>query len=302
MLLRKKHWVTFIEGHGEASLFAKKTAGLGELYKALTTMGWSVAAQNLATRPTITDNTQLIVVASSQTQWLPAEVDRLVDYLKQGKNLLWMMDPDSVMPQVISELLGIKTYPGSLVDWQGYQSGTPHPAIVIVNQLEKHPTVASLTSLLAFPWSSGLLIENSKHSKIKLEPMLLTHSGVWNELNIQAEELVFNQEQGEKQQAFILAAAYENKDSNQRIVILGDSSFASDSAINNYANKDFALNLIHWLTYHKIDKAKQIDYDNAIRPTVYGHWVMRWFFSLCLPALVFIVWLSSYFFRMRKPS
>jgi hypothetical protein len=300
MLLRKKHWVTFIEGHGEASLFSKKTNGFKELHETLKSMGWSVAAQNLMNNPNITENTQLIVVASSQTQWLPIEVEKLLSYLKRGKNLLWMMDPGSVMPKAISEYLGVKNYPGSLVDWRGYQSGTPHPAIIIVNQFDKHPTVTNLTSLVAFPWASGLKLQKNIESSIQLKPMINTHTGVWNELDINANELMFNQDKGEYQQAFVLAAAHHNQDNNQRIIVIGDSSFASDSAINNYSNKSFSVNLIHWLTYHKLDQVKQENQDSAIRPSIWGHWLMQWFFSICLPLLLFSVWLLSYWLRVKK--
>jgi len=301
MLKRKLQWITFVEGHGEASIFSKKPSGLGELYQELTAMGWPVAAQNLSEMPIISDNTGLLVIAASQQEWLPAEVDLVLKYLNRGGHLLVLADPTSFIPESIESFIGISRFNGTLVDWNGYQSGTPHPAVVIIHSKTKHPVVNNLNSLLAFPWASGLkLAPKENDPKLFFEPIINTHKGVWNELDINSEQLSFEQDKGELQQSFVLAMSHYNTETDQKIVFVGDSQFASDTAINNYANKQFTLNLISWLTNSARNNMESVNLDNSIKPDLYGHFIMNWFFSAILPLIILCLWLVSYGLRYRR--
>ncbi|MCW9015757.1 MAG: hypothetical protein OQJ89_02205, partial [Kangiellaceae bacterium] len=276
MVVRKSHWITFVEGHGEASPFGKKTSDLKALYHELKAMGWPIALQDLTNSEGISSNTKLVVVAASKFPWLPGEDAKLLRYLKNGGNLLLLVDPDSELPDSIEKFIGISRIPGTLVDWNGYQAGTPHPAISIVQQHTDHPVVASLDSILAFPWSSGLSLPPSTED-FEYLPIVATHSAVWNELNVDAEKLSFDEDQGELQQSFVVAASRTNLQNKQKIVVIGDSHFASDSAINNYANKQFSLNLFSWLADQEVAKLANVRASDAhIEPDQTLHWLIRW--------------------------
>ncbi len=295
MLNRKQQWITFIEGHGEASPFSKTTSSLSLFYKALKNNGWSVAVQNLTQVPVISDNTKLLVIASGKKQWLPAETRLVLNYLKQGKNLLLMMDPDSFVPAAVEEYTGITKYSGTLVDWRGYESGTPHPAVVIVHDKGEHPVTEQLDSMLAFPWSAGLkLVRPDKSGPVKIEKVLTTHHGVWSEFNIRESELSFDADAGELKQAFTLAMSYFNSNNNQRIFVIGDSHFASDTAINNYSNKQFSLNLISWLTSSELVSINDLkDKDHSFESSRAGVFTINWVFPLFIPVTVFLVWIAA---------
>lgn len=301
MLMRKNQWITFIEGHGEASLFATKASDLTQLHASIKQMGWPVAALNLAQTPLITDNTSLLIIASSKTQWLPAEIDLVINYLQQGKNLLLMHDPDSTTPAEILDYIGIKPYAGTLIDRQGYESGTPHPGIVIVKQMSAHPSVSQINSLLAFPWASGLQWDKQNLAdNLKFETILQTHASVWNELQAEQQQLFYNPEAGEVRQSFMLAAATINLTNQQKIVMIGDSHFASDSAINNYANRQFMLNLLSWLTETQMQQIAQSNRDSYLKPSKWGYFAANWFFCLLLPLLIVLFWWAVYWRFVRK--
>ena len=299
LLVRKSHWITFIEGHDEASPFGKKTSDLKALYLELKAMGWPIALQDLTNSEGISANTKLVVVAASKFPWLPGEDAKLLRYLKNGGNLLLLIDPDSELPESIERFIGITRMPGTLIDWNGYQAGTPHPAISIVQQHSDHPVVASLDSILAFPWSSGLKLPSSSEV-LEYLPIVATHSSVWNEFNAEAEKLSFDKNLGETQQSFVIAASRTNRQNNQKIVVVGDSHFASDSAINNYANKQFALNLFSWLADQEVAKLAHVKAADAdIKPNRVMHWLVRWGFGLSLP-LIFAVWSFYYWLRWKR--
>lgn len=301
MLIRKQQWITFIEGHGEASLFAKKSSDLGAFYRSLTAMGWPVAALNLTSMPMISDNTGLLVIASSKQQWLSGEVELVLDYLNKGGNLLLLADPDSFVPEAIESFVGITRLAGTLIDWNGYQSGTPHPAVVIIHSMTQHSVVHNLNSLLAFPWSSGLnKISKDEDPRLIFEPIITTSNNIWSESDVSAEQLSFDQEKGELQQSFVLAMSRYNRHNQQKIIVVGDSHFVSDSAINNYANKQFALNLVSWLTNVSQVELAVSQLDHSIRPTRVGHFIFNWLFSLVLPLIILLLWLVLRWLRGRS--
>jgi|GEM_PF-2129923 len=300
MLTRKSQWITFVEGHGEASPFGQSTADLKNFYQNLVETGWPVAVVNLAKTPMISDNTRLLIIAASKHQWLASETKLVIEYLERGGNLLLMLDPESYYPATLQSYLGITRFDGTLVDWQGYQGGTPHPAIVIVNQLSDHPVVSQLDSLLAFPWTSGLqkiptpAEQQRAKSRFELASVVSSHSGVWNELAIEQEQLAFSAELGEQQQSFDIALALTDSSHQQKIIVVGDSHFASDSAINNYANKQFALNLVSWLTNVEMTEITAAELaDNSIAPSLMGRFLFSWGFNILFPLFLLIWWVMQ---------
>ncbi len=287
---RANQWILFVEGHGEASPFGQTNQALSSFYQSLKQLGWPVAMQNFSKQSMLSENTKVLVIAASQQQWLPSEVKLLQDYLTGGGNLLLLREGNDQVPLAVTQYLGVDLIKGTLIDWQGYQSGTPHPAIMIVNEFEKHPINTGIDSLLAFPWSHGLLVPPPQSSgRFEIQPVLKTHRGVWTEFNVDQEQLAFNSELGELKQAFPLAVALKNNSSQQRVVVVGDSSFLSDSAINNYNNRQFALNLISWLSSQTISKVTDGYIDNHIKTNPVVHWFLLWGFSLLLPSLVSLI-------------
>jgi len=241
-----------------------------------------------------------LIIAASKTKWLPKEIDTVLAYLKAGGNLLVLREQNDSLPQEIENYLAINMNKGILIDWQGYQSGTPHPAILIVNDFSSHVVNTNIDSLLAFPWSVGLEIDEKKSSdESEYQTILKSHRGVWNEFNSDATELSFNRGIGEQQKSFGLAFSIENEKLNQRMIVVGDSSFLSDSTINNYANRQFSLNLISWLTAQKFEASSDQHKDDFIRVTPITHFLFNWLFSLILPLLFLLVILLLQF---RKPK
>jgi len=292
---RSQKWVTFIEGHGEVSPLQKGNRDLSHFYQQLKAEHWSVAVQNLSNQPIIADNTQLVVLAAGQKKWLSSEIKILLDYLKQGGNLLLLREEKDNLPAAIEQFIGIEKLPGTLIDWRGYQSGTPHPAVLIVNQFTKHAVNFSINSLLAFPWSVGLnLVDNDIHSADRIyEVILQTHEGVWNELDSNQSELSFTPEKGEQTKSFAVAISLELAKQKQRIIVIGDASFLSNGAINNYANRQFAMNLIHWLSDSPVELLQQQSKDHFILLSPWVDFIFKWGFLLVSPLILYLLFLVA---------
>ncbi len=298
LLTRKHQWITIIEGHKEASPFGKSTSDIKQFYQTLKQMGWPIAVQNLTQFP-LNDRTELLIIASPKEPWLPGEMAQVINYLNQGKSLLLLIDPDSEVPAQLSAYLGVVRHKGTLVDWQGFQRGTPHPAVLVVDQFKSHPVVSNLSQLLAFPWASALKVHINEESNFTKEIIIETHQGVWNEFDIDAESLAFEEAKGEKQQAFPLALSLQNKTNQQKIIIIGDSHFLTDSAINNYDNMQFALNLVSWLTNSEISRSVD-NKDSSLVISSLGFWVLNFIFLMGLPFICVIVALNEFRLKVKN--
>ncbi|WP_196138827.1 hypothetical protein [Aliikangiella sp. G2MR2-5] len=291
LLSRREQTVTFLEGHEEASPFGKSTSDVTQFYTDLKSAGWPVIVQGLTGRA-LDQTTHLLVVASGKQPWLPGEDAKVIRYLEAGGNMLLLLDPDSLIPETIERYIGLERAKGTLVDWQGYQSGTPHPAILIARQFEEHATTANLKQLLAFPWTMGFELSPELSSGFQSQAIVKTHAGVWNETKIEEESLAQQTEQGELVQSFNVAMSLEReleKGKKQKIIVVGDSHFLSDSAINNYANRQFALNLISWLTNSAILNENRYQSDRYFAPSRWGHWMMLWGFSFIMPLSLMLI-------------
>ncbi|MBV1910977.1 MAG: GldG family protein [Kangiellaceae bacterium] len=301
---RSSQWITFIEGHEELGPFDKSNRGLSAFYQSLRELGWPVAVQNLSKQAIISNNTQVLIIAASRQNWLNQEIEAVLSYLEQGGNLVLLREDGDRIPAAINEFVGIKTLPGTLIDWHGYQSGTPHPAIVIVNDFPQHPINTGISSILAFPWSKALNITHSAGlQKFEYQAVIETHKGVWTEFDVEQSELSYDAAQGEMQASFTTAFALKNKTNQQRILVVGDSSFLSDSAINNYKNKQFALNIISWLSSQNTTDSISNYSDSYIKISPIVHFILLWGFSIIVPlgfvGLVIVLALSRQSFRKQ---
>jgi len=160
-----------------------------------------------------------------------------------------------------------------------------------------------LNNILAFPWTRGLKQTNKDAgSIIEFKTIVMSHKNVWNEIDINDETLTFDQDKNELKRSFPIAVSRHNIQNQQKIIVVGDSHFASDSAINNYSNKQFALNLVSWLTNSEISDEFSAERDSSINPSRLAHWVMNWFFCLLLPALLAAYWYLTRIYRNRNIS
>jgi hypothetical protein len=244
---RQRHWILFADGHQESPLKKSSSRSLSKLAETLKQRGFKLSQNTLNSLGSIPANTQLLVIASARQEWLPAEQEILLNYLQLGGNLLWLRDPEDATLPWLENYLGVVKIPGTLIDPVGYNQGTPHPAVVLINDYEAHPLLQSLSTIIALPWSSAL---SKKNSYWQVTPLLHTHPQTWIELQPDQENLSYDEAQGELKGRFPTFMLLQRQQGarQQSVVVAGDSHFLSDQALNNYDNKQLALNLFHWLT------------------------------------------------------
>jgi hypothetical protein len=296
-------WVVFLQGHGEPSIFSTKNNDLSLFRLGLENQGIKTQELNLSQTPVIPDNTNVLIIASVKSQLMPKEEKLITDYINKGKSILWLIDPDSAPIQSFSAKLGIIPLPGTIVDLHGQKLGTPHPAITIVTEYPKMP-FSHPDTLTAFPFAVALA-----HQKASIEfqtkPLLLTHSESWNETSPLSNQISFNPEKNERAGPLLLGVELTRKlidENEQRIVVIGNSRFMRNGAIENYGNLGFGLSLINWLGHDdKLIHISQPVVKDAL-PNI--HLASALLIQYGFPMLSLLLLISSlmFFWRIKRKS
>ena len=115
-----------LSGHGERSLEGAANYDLGEFGQQLRKNGFISRPLNLAIESEIPADGDMLLIASPQTDLLPGEVDKLLDFIDDGGNLLWLVDQESLRGLLpLAEKLHLIMTPGVVVDPQAEQLKAP---------------------------------------------------------------------------------------------------------------------------------------------------------------------------------
>lgn len=254
----EKRWVAFLTGHGERNPFGQANHDFETFGQTLTSKGISVQTINLIETAAIPTNSSLLVIASPQVALLDGEVALIKDYIKQGGNLLWLQDPDGLQGLYpLAEQLGLEFLPGTIVDASTQLLGIDDPSFALVSRYSIHPITKEFQSLTLFPVASALAKEEGE-SGFQTQAILSTLERSWTETSPREGEIQFDagseETRGPLDLGFALTrpvgenpADEEQPSKEQRIVVIGDGDFLSNSYIGNGANLDLGLNIVQWL-------------------------------------------------------
>ena len=149
--------VLFISGHGERNPLGRANYDLGQFTQHLSKKGIKVDTISLTKTPRIPDDVAMLVIASPQIDYLDGEVKLIRDYVKKGGNLLWLHDPGSMHHlDALAKYLGIRFYPGVVVDPSTQLLGIQDPTFSLVAQYPHHPITNDFNLLTLFPRAAGI--------------------------------------------------------------------------------------------------------------------------------------------------
>ena len=264
--------VVFIEGHGDRSPQGRANHDLQQFADELKRKGITVSMANLAVTPIIPDNTDVLVIAGPRTNLLPGEVKLIQDYVTKGGNLWWLGDPGDLQGLApLAEQLGVRFLPGTVVDASTQLLGIDDPTFALVADYPPHPITQGFQQMTMFP--TAVALEQTEKSEFEKDPLLSTLARSWTESGPIEGKIGFDADKGEKQGPLDLAYALtrpihppeppkkpEDKDKpapkaeeaktpdEQRIVVVGDGDFLSNSFLGNGGNLELGVNMIQWLS------------------------------------------------------
>jgi len=252
---QEDRWIAFLSGHGERPPDGETNHGLGSFTRELERKGLHVQTINLA-ESAIPANTNLLVIAGPRVNLLPGEIEQLQRYIEQGGNLLWLAEPGDLHGLgPLAEQLDISLLPGVVVDATSEMFGIDNPTFVVVTGYPRHDITSEMTAVSVYPEAAALEINDSDTWDVI--PLLTTLERAWTELDEVAGEIRFDRDTDERSGPLdigvVLTRTRSDDDGNslpvQRIIVVGDGDFLSNTYLGNGGNLNLGLNMVQWLSH-----------------------------------------------------
>ncbi|PHR50990.1 DUF4350 domain-containing protein [Cycloclasticus sp.] len=299
-----QRWVVFLTGHGERNPAGHSNYDFGLFANELKNKGINSQTINLMDTPSIPNNTSLLVIADPQVNYLAGEIDVIKQYLAKGRALLLLGEPNQSEPlKPLTELLTIQLLPGTVVDATTQVFGIDDPTFALVTAYPNHLATKHLKAMSLFPGAAGLsLLANSPY---QADPLLSTPERSWTETSDIEGQIQFDPDTDEKQGPITIGYALNKKDDNtkeQRIIVLGDADFLSNTFLGNGANLDLGLSLIQWLNHDDsfIDIPAKTAPDTTLEISQQWSLIFGLGFLFLLPALFIVSGLLIWLKRKKR--
>jgi ABC-type uncharacterized transport system involved in gliding motility auxiliary subunit len=308
--------VYFLTGHGEFDPMQAGDNSYSLAKSSLEAKNYTVNVLNLLTDKTIPEDAEVIVIAGPLEPLTEEEVQALGAYLENGGALVVMEEPVPVtqfgeaadpLAVYLSEKWGIDLGSDMVIDLSSNQ-----PFIAVSSQYGSHAITDKLRSIASiYPTARSVQI-NSDIGVSTRTDLVLTSDQSWAETDLQA----LAQASGSDAQPQIapdegvdllgpvtLAVSAEDPATAARLVVFGDSEFASDVYFQQLANGDVFINTIDWLTEQEalINLTPKEDIQRFLLPP--GRYTMNLVMLgsvILLPGLILLAGVGVWFQRRRR--
>ncbi len=265
-----KKRIVFVEGHSERSLEDKERNGLSIAKEALINQGYDVDTVSLLQETTVPSNITVLVLAGPRRTVTKDEQDRIQTYIEKGGHLLVLVDPDTKTG--LESLLthwGLGLGPGVLVDLQDRLAQGDLTSL-LVRTFTKHEITQDLTSTVLFSLSRHITFDKQLGKEWEYVPLAKTSANSWAETNLQGRVVSLNDKEDVKGPLTMAAAlapkkAPEEGKPRPAIVVIGNSTFATNAYFNFPGNSDFFLHTTAWLAEER-DLISIAPKEPALRP------------------------------------
>jgi ABC-type uncharacterized transport system involved in gliding motility auxiliary subunit len=301
-----KKRIVFLEGHGERGTADQDKGGLSIMKAALEKQGYEVGTLTLLQESAVPANTAVLVLAGPRRAVTKEEQDRISRYVADGGRLLAMIDPGSQAD--LDGLLapwGMKTGKGVLVDFQDRlaQSGIN---FLLIRRFTEHEITQDLTSVVLFPDSRHLVLDDAGTGTWSAVPLAQTSPQSRAVMNAHGGAFKLDDAADVKGPLSLAVASTPKQQAAEgrhqpAVVIVGNSSFASNAYLNFPGNTDFLLHAVGWLAEER-NLISITPKEPAMRPFVPNPAQERTLFYvqvLLLPALSFFWGIATWRRRRR---
>lgn len=242
LLREQNQFVAFLSGHGERNLLGEANHDLGAFGEALQRKGYRLQPLNLVRLGAIPDNTALLVLTPPQTPLLPGERAALRAYLDEGGNLLWLADPgEQAELEFLTNALGVRWRSGTVIDPEAAAAlGVDDSRLVLIDDLPKHAVTAQLRAPVLLVQAGALQPPTAGWEVEPLLPLAAQQALIESYPNgpqVAADDALAG---------LMLSRSVQGQ--RQRVAIIGDGDFLSNSYLGNGGNLPLGLNLVDWLT------------------------------------------------------
>ncbi|MDX5151243.1 MAG: GldG family protein [Acidiferrobacterales bacterium] len=298
---KNDRWVLFLTGHGERSIERQANFDLSDWAQHLHKQGFLTRSLSLSETPSVPTNTSVLVIAGPQSDLLPGEVKEIEKYVNAGGHLLWLHDPGKTYGLApIMEDLDIEFQPGIIIDPLS-QLLTGSATAIVIGKYGSHPIVKNFNDNTVFPNACG--IEMHKSKKWKQSVLLDTREQAWSETGRLGGKV--KRDKGIDIPGPLNVGVALTRDTDkgeQRIVVMCDGDFLSNTFLGNAGNLELGMSIANWLSHDDayINIPTVTAADAKLDLSVATKNVMTIIFALIMPLALIGTGLTIWFRRRRR--
>jgi ABC-type uncharacterized transport system involved in gliding motility auxiliary subunit len=309
--------IYFTQGHGEKDPTSSERDGYNGISELLKRENYGVEKTVLAQQGAVPDDATIVVIAGPQQDFLPPEIDALKKFLdRQGKLLMELDPPDKPDASPLTNLValahdwGIEVGTNLVVDISGMgQLFGASEGMPVAADYPSHAITERFNVMTAYPLARSVVPVQGGVNGRNAQPIVNTSPRSWAESNLKG---IFSNQpakmveaEGDKAGPVALASAVsaaapskeptppttppDTAKPETRVVVFGDSDFASNAYLGFSGNKDLYMNTLGWLSQQEnlISIRPKEAEDRRLTLTSAQQMNVRWLSLLIMPAIVF---------------
>jgi ABC-type uncharacterized transport system involved in gliding motility auxiliary subunit len=248
--------VYFLTGHGERDAQGTDDASYGQLKTALEAKNYKTANLNLLTDPTVPKDALAVIVAGPTVPLKGGEVQALGAYVDSGGSLVALLEPTAVtkidnasdpLVAYLEQSWGVRLNDDLVVDLVSSM-----PEVGLATSYGTHAITAKMNNMGSyFPSARSLTLLPDKVQGVTTTGLVFTGTRSWGETDkasIASGQIAFDAT-NDNPGPLTLAAVAEKTGKNSRVVVFGDSDFATNAAFFGLGNGDLLVNSIDWAAH-----------------------------------------------------
>jgi ABC-type uncharacterized transport system involved in gliding motility auxiliary subunit len=242
--------VCFVTGHGEKSLTDTSEDGYSVADAGMKKEGYVTKSVNLVSENGVPSDCSIVVIAGPTQGYFPQEETLVSKYLDGGGKALIMVDPETD-PKLddIFKAWNIKVGNDVVIDASGvgrlFGAG---PAIPLVADYGTSPITKGFQgSMTFFPLARTASIADKGKADPQTTELLKTSPRSFTVPNLKQKEIKYDPKTDTMGPLSLGVSASKSGEKGGRLVVIGDSDFASNRANTLQRNGDLFYNTINWL-------------------------------------------------------
>jgi ABC-type uncharacterized transport system involved in gliding motility auxiliary subunit len=246
--------IYFVEGHGEKQISdTSGRDGYGLVSKWLKDENYDTKTVNLVQSNQVPSDCDVLVLAGPKQSLFAEEAASIGKYLDGGGKAMLLIDPDTdpKLEDVLKQW-GLALGKNTIVDVSGagriFRMG---PAVPVGLSYGSHSITKGFDDYMTFfPLARSVDELSDAGSNASTTDLVKTSEQSWAATDIKGDEVKYDPSRGDKKGPITVAAASTRSiggDKQARLVVVGDSDFASNSFAQGQRNGDLFMNSINWL-------------------------------------------------------